>query len=80
MLPDRVSNPGPLTYKSGALPIALGGPAICCSMFSNVIISDVISLDLWDSDINSEKVSLIWRSVSDGQKICSSKGVSLIGI
>ena len=27
MLPDRVSNPGPLTCKSGALPIALGGPA-----------------------------------------------------
>ena len=24
MLPDRVSNPGPLTYKSGALPIAPG--------------------------------------------------------
>ena len=23
MLPDRVSNPGPLTYKSGALLIAL---------------------------------------------------------
>ena len=22
MLPDRVSNPGPLTYESGALPIA----------------------------------------------------------
>ena len=27
MLPDRVSNPGPLTYESGALPIALRGPA-----------------------------------------------------
>ena len=27
MLPDRVSNPGPQTYKSGALPIALRGPA-----------------------------------------------------
>ena len=27
MLPDRVSNPGPLTYKSGALPIALCGLA-----------------------------------------------------
>ena len=26
MLPDRVSNPGPLTYKSGSLPIALRGP------------------------------------------------------
>ena len=29
MLPVRVSNPGPLTYESGALPIALRGPAMC---------------------------------------------------
>ena len=30
MWPDRVSNPGPLTYmyESGALPTALRGPAI----------------------------------------------------
>ena len=28
MLPDRVSNPRPLTYESGALPIALRGPAL----------------------------------------------------
>ena len=27
MLPDRVSNPGHLTYESVALPIALRGPA-----------------------------------------------------
>ena len=27
MWPDRVSNPGPLTYKSGALPTALRGPS-----------------------------------------------------
>ena len=27
MLPDRVSNPGPLTNESGALSIALRGPA-----------------------------------------------------
>ena len=27
MLPDRVSNPGPLTYESGALPTVLCGPA-----------------------------------------------------
>ena len=26
MLPDRVSNPGPLTYESGALPTALRSP------------------------------------------------------
>ena len=30
MLPDRVSNPGPLTYESGALQIALRGPG--CNM------------------------------------------------
>ena len=28
MLSDRVSNPGPLTYESGALPISLRGPAV----------------------------------------------------
>ena len=28
MLPDWVSNPGPLTYESGALPIALCGLAL----------------------------------------------------
>ena len=28
MWPDRVSNPGPLTYESSALPTALRGPAI----------------------------------------------------
>ena len=27
MLPDRVSNPGPLTDESGALPSVLRGPA-----------------------------------------------------
>ena len=27
MLPDRVSNPGPVTFESGALPIALRDPA-----------------------------------------------------
>ena len=27
MWPDRVSNQGPPTYESGALPIALRGPA-----------------------------------------------------
>ena len=27
MMPDQVLNPGPLSYESGALPIALRGPA-----------------------------------------------------
>ena len=32
MLPDRVSNPGPLTHESGALPIALRGPAMSVNL------------------------------------------------
>ena len=40
---------------------------ISCGMFSNVIISNAISLILRDSDIESEKVSLIWGSVSEGK-------------
>ena len=40
MLPDRVSNPGPLTYESGALPIALRGPAFRrLSLLLNIHIS-----------------------------------------
>ena len=46
MLPDRVSNPGPLTYESGALPTALRGSAfvlgrwtmdIICQAQNNVV-------------------------------------------
>ena len=36
MLPDRVSNPGPLTYESGALPIALHGPAASSGFLSGM--------------------------------------------
>ena len=38
MLPERVSNPGPLTYESGALPIALRGPAT--SLTSNHLLQN----------------------------------------
>ena len=33
MWPDRVLNPGPLTYESGALPTALSDPASLISDF-----------------------------------------------
>ena len=42
MLPDRASNPGPLTYESGALPIALRGPASYEYSASNVHEGDTI--------------------------------------
>ena len=44
MLPDRVSNPRPLTYESGALPIALRGPAMLMS--GGISISDVENVEL----------------------------------
>ena len=34
MWPDRVSNLGPLTYESGALPTGLHGPASWVSLLS----------------------------------------------
>ena len=52
MLPDRVSNPEPLTYESGALPIALRGPATTlivlynsCLSLSHCAAIDIISND-----------------------------------
>ena len=49
MLPDRVSNPGPLTYESGALPIALRGPAhdLVVAVVGKLIYTE---LDSKDSD------------------------------
>ena len=35
MWPDRVSNPGPLTYESGALPTALRGLGITAILYPN---------------------------------------------
>ena len=41
MLPDRVSNTGPLTYESGALPIALRGPAGCSSKKDHIHLCEI---------------------------------------
>ena len=56
MLPDRVSNPGPLTYESGALPIALRGPAyLTCTM--------MFSVDLHYSECLVLKIEHLWIMV-----------------
>ena len=47
MWPDRVSNPGPLTYESGALPIALRGPAILGRRSSKI--RSVENTILWEN-------------------------------
>ena len=38
MWPDRVSNPGPLTYQTGALPTALRSPASYQSVISEYLL------------------------------------------
>ena len=37
MWPDQVSNPGPLTYESGALPTVLREPALEFAVKTNLI-------------------------------------------
>ena len=55
MLPDRVSNPGPLTYKSGALPIALRGPAIENDIYYLEKVGKPSETDSIKSQISSKK-------------------------
>ena len=43
MLPDRVSNPGPLTYESGVLPIALRGPAATLEFVLKILVLHILT-------------------------------------
>ena len=51
MLPDRVSNPGPLTYESGALPIALRGPASVIKRLNTNHYEKRSNLHVWCSKV-----------------------------
>ena len=59
MLPDRVSNPGPLIYESGALPIALRGPVKKAECSEK---KDVFKLHLTLSNTIG-----VWREGAGGQ-------------
>ena len=55
MLPDRVSNPGPLTYESGALPIALSGLVLIrheVNYFKKYLNGFIITLQMFELDYN----------------------------
>ena len=65
MWPDRVSNPGLLTYESGALPTALCGPAVCiekdmtsallqqtcCTLFFSLVAPVAQWVKRWPTDL-----------------------------
>ena len=55
MLPDRVSNPGPLTYESGVLPIALRGPAKNKESNTKITCNTVMVLVLYNLCHSGEK-------------------------
>ena len=59
MLPDRVSNPGPLTYESGALPIALRRPAKIFVEFVNSVDSNLAALNDIISRLN--EIFVVWQ-------------------
>ena len=52
MWPDRVSNPGPLTYESGVLPIALRGPANS---------SEKLYFCLWKCTVKLQWLGHLWN-------------------
>ena len=62
MLPDRVSNPGPLTYESDALPIALPGPAYNVVIHPNDAMTGLNNLRkiicLRKSEVSVERISV----------------------
>ena len=47
MLPDRVVNPGPLTYESGALPIALRARPVIYTIMFFVSIQTIVTRNNW---------------------------------
>ena len=66
MLPDRVSNPGPLTYELGALPIALRGPAamkdisydLCCRSSLQIRLASMLQLKWMTEMVYKSRIPL----------------------
>ena len=52
---------------------------VSCGMFSIIIVFSPGPV-LRDMDMDSDNINLMWLFASDGQKTCSSKGVSRIAI
>ena len=66
MLPDRVLNPGPLTYESGALPIALRSPAKTGHVMScppSVLLCVCLSVSFLCSLHNSDTIQDIFMKL-----------------
>ena len=68
MLPDRVSNPEPLTYESGALPIALRGPKFIPKYLYFKVTFPVQDDLLWDIQFEVHWIEINILTVTNGYK------------
>ena len=59
MWPDRVSNPGLLTYESGALPTALRGPATRVRV-SRFLYRNYLAIIIWRFLYRNYLAIIIW--------------------
>ena len=66
MWPGRVSNPGPLTYESGALPTALRGPATIMWEPHGLLTKNAVRVELSTSD-----TCMVFMSAFDFHIFCS---------
>ena len=60
MSPDRVSNPGPLTYESGTLPTALRGLATDWLIIVHVFVLQVGLSHFHATPLNKERLFRVW--------------------
>ena len=71
MRPDRVSNPGPLTYESGALPTALCGPAKLLLLSSLILVCCTVELQFSNTDgLFTQAVSNLFLSPLEKSHSC----------
>ena len=59
MLPDRVSNLGPLTYEAGALPIAPRGPAVRIGSYQHLAIIQILTFCRYFKE-DSQMLIYVW--------------------
>ena len=75
MLPDRVSNPGPLTYESGALPIALRSPAGLKELKENGSLTSYVSTKIYGKHGKKLVISFYENSKKKKKKVKIKKNV-----
>ena len=82
MLPGRVSNPGPLTYESGALPIALRGSIRMLKVTLCLLTYSIVKANVASNFYCTECSCFVCKAVHfercKSDKKCFSKGINVL--